>query len=217
MVCETLAPADNTTCMRQMNSKEQFNYASVLGINIMGNTVPVIYNVLNMPGIVFYNGSRKHRYFRYDDNRYSACCRLVMKFNIDHYTKCYLPGRLGTNDAITTPYEFNHCKKCNATVTDKCGNMLAISRTRHWTNSNVVWRACKVRQSCDDCGNSYPAYEEEDTYDPFNPVLPEVEEEESTIATTKLANTQQVQYNNNHNQDTSQASYQPSCGCGGGK
>ena len=143
------APTASNSCLTRINSKKQFNYAKVLSVNIMGRQVPIVCNVRlssqgGKRGPVFYGGTPAHKCFLYEDVQHSVCCRKVIKFNIDHYIKCYLPGRLGTNDAITTPYTFNHCRKCDVSVEDKCGKTLGFSNTRYWRNGILIYKACKI-------------------------------------------------------------------------
>ena len=149
------------------NSKEQFTGAGVLGYTLFGRVVPVVVdlilsNDITKKIILQADEKRLHRCFFYDEVKMSACCRTVLKFNISHYIKCYLPGTLGTNGRTTTPYTMNYCEKCDVGVTDDCGKVIANTQFREWYNGTRVWRADKFIQNCEHQNSlSYPLQTEE--------------------------------------------------------
>jgi len=106
---------------------------------------------------VYYGDSQLHRCFLYESRQMKHCCKLVMKFNIDHYTKWYLPGSIGKDGNITTPYTYNYCHKCDVSIQDDCGNLYSFTSTRKWYNSSIAWRARKALKNCTDCNSvAYP-------------------------------------------------------------
>lgn len=167
MQCHNTAESVDTSAFRPFNTKEQFNGAGIVGYSLFGRIVPVVFdlilsNDITKKVIIQDDSKRYHRCFFYDEVKMSACCRTILKFNISHYIKCYLPSSLGTNMRPTTPYVMNYCEKCNVGVTDDCGNSIAYSQWRQWHNGIRAWKAEHVVQNCDnDSPLCYPLQQEE--------------------------------------------------------
>lgn len=203
MQCAKVAPIVGSSKLSRINSKKQFNYANILSVNIMGRRVPIVCQIRLTPRltkrVIINSGAPiKHKCFVYDEVYHKACCRKVIRFNINHYMKCYLPGRLGTNGAITTPYILNHCKKCNVSIVDKCGRSVSFQKSRFWFNGTLIWKAPKVIQMCANCSlDNYPI--DEDVELPY------------------VAQINHIQYNTSNNAATSVVGEAKGCSSCGGK
>lgn len=158
MECSTPAEVSTSTKMRRTNSLYQFNFARVLGINILGRQVPVLYKVQlrkngGHHGVVFYNKSRIHDCFLYPSVKHSAECQLRMGASLKYYKRVYLGKTTGDG-----PYYDRLVEYCNDTVVYDNGEVLGMRKRRYWFNGNFIYRAEHTTRNCvgGDCDDGYP-------------------------------------------------------------
>lgn len=159
MNCSTPAEVSTSTKLSRSSTLRQFNFARVLGINILGHQVPVRYKVQlrkngGHEGVVFYNKSRIHDCFLYPSVKHSAECRLRIGASLKYYKRVFL-GKTTTEDG---PYYDRLVEYCNDTVVYDNGEVLGMRKRRYWFNGNFIYRAPYVTRSCsaDDCDEGYP-------------------------------------------------------------
>lgn len=153
MECTIRASVSTSTGAERVNSLKQFNYAKVIGVNIMGHQVPIVYKLLlrksgGKQGVIFYNKSRHHACFLYGDHKHTAECRLKLNFAVDYYRRIMLPGSVGSDGQQTTPYWDQHMKANGVGIVDGLGRELAMTAKRHWHNGDLIYRAPEIRTSC---------------------------------------------------------------------
>jgi len=144
-------PAVQTTALKRTTAHEA-NGAGVVGIKLCGVNIPLAFPISSC-GIKKYvfiaDGSRPYKKLKYRDLGVGKeCCRKVLRFNIDHYYKCYLPSTLGINGSVTEPYEYNHCRKCNIALKDDCGHLIAWTNTREWRRDRYIYAPEEFLQDC---------------------------------------------------------------------
>ncbi len=160
MNCDQLIHSENSVGLRREESNKQLNNSKVrvLGINVLGARVPIIFNVLTpngmRRGIVFTNGTRKHKSFVYEDIKREQTCVERPKFLVDYWRKKYLCPRVNKKLETTVPYKKKHNKFCIG-ISDNCGRELVINKTIHWREPKMVWVSDNVNQTHKEC-EGYP-------------------------------------------------------------
>lgn len=150
MSCTVTAKVSTSTKAFRSNSLRQFNFAKVLGVNILGRQVPVRYKVQfrkngGHHGIVFYNKSRTHDCFLYPDIQHSAVCQLKAGANLMYWRRKYLNQNVSEEES---PYFDQLVEACNDAVLYDNGEFLGMRKRRYWSNGNVIYRAPSVHGNC---------------------------------------------------------------------
>ena len=146
---KTLEPV-TATGLGRTTVHQQYN-GKAFGLYMFGRLVPFVLTV-RRPGnqyekVVVMFGAPAHTHSPYRDlGLKRVCCRQVFAFNVRHYVKCYLPNAVAKNGRILTPYTFNLCENCGATMTDDCGHFISMTKSREYRRNAYIWKAAKVLQ-----------------------------------------------------------------------
>lgn len=144
--------ATTSTALARSTVHAQYN-RKALGVVLLNNLVPIVLNIKRPGGghrrAVLVFGRNAHAKSPYQDlGIRKKCCRRVLKFNVKHYVKCYLPNVLGRNGEIHTPYSYNCCNYCGVQLKDACGHLVSITSTRSYNVDKYIYKAPTVLQSC---------------------------------------------------------------------
>lgn len=136
--------AATSTALARTTVHAQYN-GKALGVVMLNNLVPIVLHVPK-PGRPAYRavlnfGGVNHKHPAYKDlGVRRKCCRQVIRFNLIHFTKCYLTDDHGED----APYSFNQCRKCSARLKDACGHIVQVNKVRRYNVDKYIFKAATV-------------------------------------------------------------------------
>ena len=149
--------AVNSTALTRTTVHQQYNQRA-FGLFMLGKLVPITLHI-KTPGPAYKNaflmfGENLHVDSPYKDlGIEQVCCKQVYNFNINHYVKHYLPSAIGEDGHITTPYTFNHCNVCGASIQDSNGHSISFIMKREYRKNKFIWATDEALQ--DDAGEDH--------------------------------------------------------------
>lgn len=135
--------ASTTTGLERTTVHQQYN-RKAFGVFFFGRLVPIVLTIktpgnVYTPSVLMF-GNRLHEHSPYVDLGVAEiCCRQVFTFNVQHYLKCYLPNRIAPSGEILTPYTYNLCQWCGATIQDSNGHTVSTIMKREFRRNRYVW------------------------------------------------------------------------------
>lgn len=138
---EAVLDATTSTAMTRTTVHAQYN-GRALGVVMLNNLIPIVLDIPK-PGRKAYKavlvfGRRAHKNSPYEDlGVRRKCCRRVLTFNVQHYTKCYLTDDHGAD----APYTYNCCRKCNAVLKDACNHLVQVNNVRSYNVDKFIYKA----------------------------------------------------------------------------
>lgn len=153
--------ATTSTDLGRTTVHEQYTKdRKAVGLFVANMIVPISFRFTERSGIVrngiIVIGKKAHKESPYKDYGVrKKCCKKVIKFNINHYIKCYLPTAVGSDGTVRTPFTFNRCQKCNEKIVDDCGHIVQMVTHREYNVNKFIFRTSKVVQACDGPANIF--------------------------------------------------------------
>lgn len=115
------------------------------GMYVLGRHIPFSFNV-RVPGrrsvkaIIVFGKSAHIKPMHSDYGVVEKKYQRVYTFNIRHYLQCYLPNVMGSDGQLTTPFTYNECEFCQASIHD-ADQLLAEMIHRTYRPDKYIWQA----------------------------------------------------------------------------
>lgn len=153
-MAQPILPADRTTSLARNTVHEQYE-GKALGFYMLNNLVPIVLNVrqpggTHIKGVLLWDRvAQKH--IPYSDlGLMEKDCQKVYTFNIRHYIKCFLPKKVGSDNAPTEPYTYNLCQRCGVAIADGNGVLVKKISKRSYRRNAYIYQPQRTLQ--DDTG-----------------------------------------------------------------